>query len=254
MTERRFIGKKVVITGAAGVFGRWIARAYAAEGAKLYLSDIRENALRDVADELKQEGVELHWHVTNLVDEHSVNELVHVVEHQWNAPDVVINNAGIYPYRTLMNMTLQDWNDTMDLNLAAPFLLTQQFANQMIVSGVEGSFINISSGAASTAGVGMGNYSVSKVGIEMLTKTFALELSPYRIRVNAVVPGYAPGSEVSVMTQAHTEHMIKITPLGRTSGPDDAPQAILYLTSELASFITGSILTVDGGRTAGRLK
>ncbi|MFE6073728.1 SDR family NAD(P)-dependent oxidoreductase [Paenibacillus sp. NPDC057886] len=254
MPERTFAGKKVVITGAAGVFGQWIAQAYAAEGASLYLSDIREDALRNIADKLKQEGVDVHWHITNLVEEQSINELVQVVEQQWKAPDIVINNAGIYPYRTLMNMTLQHWNETMDLNLAAPFLLTQHFAKQMIASEVEGSFINISSGAASTAGVGMGNYSVSKVGIEMLTKTFALELSPYRIRVNAVVPGYAPGSEVSVMTKEHTEHMIQITPLGRTSGPDDAPQAILYLTSDQASFITGSILTVDGGRTAGRLK
>lgn len=254
MPERTFAGKKVVITGAAGVFGQWIAQAYAAEGASLYLSDIREDALRNTVDKLKQEGVDVHWRVTNLVDEKSINELVQVVEQQWKAPDIVINNAGIYPYRTLMNMTLQHWNETMDLNLAAPFLLTQHFAKQMIASEVEGSFINISSGAASTAGVGMGNYSVSKVGIEMLTKTFALELSPYRIRVNAVVPGYAPGSEVSVMTKEHTEHMINITPLGRTSGPDDAPQAILYLTSDQASFITGSILTVDGGRTAGRLK
>ncbi|MGV2884289.1 SDR family NAD(P)-dependent oxidoreductase [Paenibacillus taichungensis] len=254
MPERTFAGKRVVITGAAGVFGQWIAQAYAAEGASLYLSDIREDALRKTVDKLKQEGVDVHWHVTNLVDEQSINELVQAVEQQWKAPDIVINNAGIYPYRTLMNMTLQHWNETMDLNLAAPFLLTQHFAKQMIASKVEGSFINISSGAASTAGVGMGNYSVSKVGIEMLTKTFALELSPYRIRVNAVVPGYAPGSEVSVMTKEHTEHMINITPLGRTSGPDDAPQAILYLTSDQASFITGSILTVDGGRTAGRLK
>ncbi|NEU59411.1 SDR family NAD(P)-dependent oxidoreductase [Paenibacillus sp. ALJ109b] len=254
MPERTFAGKRVVITGAAGVFGQWIAQAYAAEGASLYLSDIREDALRNTVNKLKQEGVDVHWHVTNLVDEQSINELVQAVEQQWKAPDIVINNAGIYPYRTLMNMTLQHWNETMDLNLAAPFLLTQHFAKQMIASKVEGSFINISSGAASTAGVGMGNYSVSKVGIEMLTKTFALELSPYRIRVNAVVPGYAPGSEVSVMTKEHTEHMINITPLGRTSGPDDAPQAILYLTSDQASFITGSILTVDGGRTAGRLK
>ncbi|UPK46681.1 SDR family NAD(P)-dependent oxidoreductase [Paenibacillus pabuli] len=254
MPERTFAGKKVVITGAAGVFGQWIAQAYAAEGASLYLSDIREDALRKTVDKLKQEGVDVHWHVTNLVNEPSINELVRTVEQQWKAPDIVINNAGIYPYRTLMNMTLQHWNETMDLNLAAPFLLTQHFAKQMITSEVEGSFINISSGAASTAGVGMGNYSVSKVGIEMLTKTFALELSPYRIRVNAVVPGYAPGSEVSVMTKEHTEHMIQITPLGRTSGPNDAPQAILYLTSDQASFITGSILTVDGGRTAGRLK
>ncbi|GAB1155109.1 SDR family NAD(P)-dependent oxidoreductase [Paenibacillus illinoisensis] len=254
MPERRFVGKKVVITGAAGVFGKWIAQAYAAEGASLYLSDIREDALSNAVDELTQKGVEVQWHVTNLVDEHSINDLVQAVEQKWKSPDIVINNAGIYPYRTLMNMTLQHWNETMDLNLAAPFLVTQQFANQMIANGVEGSFINISSGAASTAGVGMGNYSVSKVGIEMLTKTFALELSPYRIRVNAIVPGYAPGSEVSIMTQEHTEHMIQITPLGRTSGPDDAPQAILYLTSEQASFITGSILTVDGGRTAGRLK
>jgi len=252
MPDHRFIGKKVVITGAAGVFGGWIARAYAAEGARLFLTDLREGPLRNTASSL--EAVEVHTHAADLTDESSADGLIAAVQQHWGAPDIVINNAGIYPYRTLMEMDLEQWNETLDLNLAAPFLLTQRFAKLMIGKEVPGSFINISSGAASTAGVGMGNYSVSKVGLEMLTKTFALELAPHHIRVNAVVPGYAPGSEVSVMTEEHTEMMIRITPLGRTSGPDDAPQAILYLTSEQASFITGAVLTVDGGRTAGRLK
>lgn len=251
MSQQRFIDKKVVITGAAGVFGGWIAQAFAAEGARLYLSDIRGEALKRVVNGL--DAAEVKQHVTDLTDEASVNDLIHSVEKDWGAPDIVVNNAGIYPYRRLMTTSLEEWCQTIDLNLAAPFLLIQRFAKLMIVQGIEGSFVSMSSGAAKAAGVGMGNYSVSKVGLEMLTKTFALELAEHRIRVNAVVPGYAPGSEVSVMTPEHTERMIEITPLGRTSGPNDAPQAILYLSSEQASFITGATLTVDGGRTAGIL-
>jgi 3-oxoacyl-[acyl-carrier protein] reductase len=93
--ERRFADKKIVITGAAGVFGKWIAQAYADEGARLYLSDIREDALRDAAAKLK--GTDVSLHVTDLVDEDSLNSFVQAVERDWGAPDIVINNAGITP-------------------------------------------------------------------------------------------------------------------------------------------------------------
>ncbi|MEK8127750.1 SDR family NAD(P)-dependent oxidoreductase [Paenibacillus filicis] len=248
MSLQRFSGKKVVITGAAGVFGGWIARAFAAEGASLYLSDIRPEALEQTARRLP--GVDIWQHVTDLTDPESAVDLIDSVERDWSSPDIVINNAGIYPYSRLLEQTTEQWNATIDLNLRAPFLLIQGFARLMIARGIQGSFINISSGAASMAGPGMGNYNVSKAGLEMLTRVFSLELAPHSIRVNSVVPGYAPGSEVSVMTDAHTSSMIENTPLKRTSGPDDAPQAILYLSSDAASFITGTTLSVDGGRTA----
>ncbi|MFF2481680.1 SDR family NAD(P)-dependent oxidoreductase [Paenibacillus sp. NPDC058071] len=254
MTLNRFDGKKVLITGAAGVFGQWIAHAYAEEGATLLLTDVREDALKAAAAKLKEKNQwdesRLSLHASDLSQERQLDELVQFVEKQWGAADIVINGAGIYPYRTLMGMNTVDWEQTMSINLAVPFQLTQRLARQMIERGTAGSFINISSGAASTAAVGMGNYSVSKAGLEMLTKLFALELAEHNIRVNAVLPGYAPGSEVSVMSRQHTEKMIEITPLGRTSGPEDAPQAILFLTSEQAAFITGATLAVDGGRVA----
>ncbi|MCU6790904.1 SDR family oxidoreductase [Paenibacillus sp. WQ 127069] len=252
--EDQFIGKKVVITGAAGIFGTWIAQAFAAQGAKLCLSDIRGNELRAMAEDPLLSDTELLFHTSDLTQETSIVELAALVEKEWSSADILINNAGIYQRHHLMEMSAQAWNHSIGVNVTAPFLLTQLLAKQMIKDGKPGSIINISSGAALSNQIGGGHYSTGKAALSMLTRSFALELAPYQIRVNAVAPGFAPGSEVSELSEDYVNNLLTQIPLGRTSGPQDAPTAILYLCSESASFITGSTLTVDGGRTAGTFK
>ncbi|MFD0681988.1 MULTISPECIES: SDR family NAD(P)-dependent oxidoreductase [unclassified Paenibacillus] len=252
--EGIFIGKKVVITGAAGIFGTWIAQAFASQGAKLILSDIRDNELRAMKEDPLLKDAELLFHTTDLAQEASIVELAEFVEQEWSSADILINNAGIYQRHKLLEMSVEDWNTSIGVNVTAPFLLTQLLAQQMIKDGKPGSIINISSGAALSNQIGGGHYSTGKAALSMLTRSFALELAPYQIRVNAVAPGFAPGSEVSELSEDYVANMLTQIPLGRTSGPQDAPTAILYLCSEAASFITGSTLTVDGGRTAGTFK
>ncbi|MDQ0189884.1 SDR family oxidoreductase [Alicyclobacillus cycloheptanicus] len=252
--EEEFRGKRVLITGAAGVIGRWIAEAFAAEGARLWLSDIREPELATFVNGLPSSTGEVVCDHTDLTDADAVYDLSDRIAQRWGAPDIVINNAGIYPRHRLLQMSVEDWNRTMRLNVTAPFIITQSTANLMIEHRIQGSIVNIISGAACTVGIGGGHYSTSKAALAMLTRAFALELAAYGIRVNAVGPGFAPGSEVSGLSDEYVQNMISTIPLGRTSGPEDAPAAILFLCSKKASFITGTALHVDGGRLAGLYK
>jgi 3-oxoacyl-[acyl-carrier protein] reductase len=246
-----FKNKSVVVTGAAGVFGRWIVEYFAREGADLCLSDIRESDLRKLAEGLKLDPTRTIIHATELTDEASIKELAGAVQKKWRAPDIVINNAGLYPKCALLDLDVAEWDKIFDVNLRAPFLVGREMAKLMVADKRQGSIVNISSGAARKMNASSVPYCTSKTALERLSKGFALELAPHRIRVNIVEPGFAPGSEVSHLSSSYVEQMVKNIPLGRTSGPDDATSAIAYLCSDKASFITGAVLSVDGGNSIG---
>ena len=247
-----FKNKKVVITGACGIFGRRIAADFAAAGATLCLSDNRAKNLAALPKELGLKKGRYLTHVTELTDEKSIAKLVAHVKKAWKSPDIVVNNAGIYPRMgSLLKIKTEAYDRLMDINLRAPFLVSRDFANLMVDHKVKGSIINISSGAAHRMGMGSVPYCTSKTAIDRLTKGFALELAPLGIRVNAVEPGFASGSDVSLLTGDYIKAMLARIPMGRESGPHDAPSAVLFLCSEAASFITGASLAVDGGNAIG---
>lgn len=242
---------RVVVTGAAGVFGTWIAEAFAGEDAHLLLTDVRAEPLQRLADRLTGGGARVDTRVADLTDPADLAAFAATSAELWGSPDVLVNNAGIYPRGWLLDMTRADFEHIMAVNVLAPFQLTQALARQMIEHDVRGSVVNMSSGAAVSTQPGGGPYSTSKAALAMFTRACALELAPYGIRVNAVAPGFAPGSEVSVLDDDHVGSMTRSIPLGRTSGPNDAPGAVLFLCSDNATFITGTTVSVDGGRTAG---
>jgi 3-oxoacyl-[acyl-carrier protein] reductase len=247
-----FKNKKVVITGAAGMVGRRIAADFAAEGAILCLTDVRAKPLAALPRELGLERGRYMVKAADLTDGKSIARLVRAVEKAWRAPDIVVNNAGIYPRMgSLLKIRTEAYDQLMGINLRAPFLLSRDFANLMVKNKVKGSIVNISSGAARRMAMGSVLYCTSKTAIDRLTKGFALELAPKGIRVNAVEPGFVPGSEVSLLSEEYVKAMLSRIPMGRASGPHDAPSAILYLCSDAASFITGATLAVDGGNSIG---
>lgn len=246
-----FKDKRVVVTGAAGVFGRWIASAFVREGARLCLSDNRCDAAEALVNELGLERERTIVHATELANESSILDLAATVRDVWGAPDIVVNNAGIYPKGGLLDLSTDAWDRIFDINLRAPFLVAREMAKLMIEQSVKGTFVNVSSGASRQMRNGSVPYCTSKTALERLTKGFALELAPYGIRMNAVEPGFAPGSVVSPLSDDYVERMKARIPLGRTSGPDDAPEAILFLCSPKASFVTGTVLSVDGGNSIG---
>lgn len=251
MTES-FVGKRVVITGAAGIFGGWIALSFVRAGATLCLSDLRGDLLPAVVERIGADPATTLLHTTDLTRSSSIADLAAFVASHWTSPDIVINNAGIYP-RTgpLIDLSDVEFDRIMSVNVRAPFLVTQAMARLMVAEGVPGCFINIGSGAARQMPTGSVTYCMSKTALERLSKGQALELAPHRIRVNVVEPGFAPGSDFSYLPPDYVTRMTARIPLGRNSEPDDTSSAVLYLCSPAASYITGATLAVDGGNSIG---
>jgi 3-oxoacyl-[acyl-carrier protein] reductase len=241
-----YTGARVVVTGACGIFGTWIAEAFAAAGARLLLTDARTEPLGLLAGRLGATAV-----TADLTDDGQLAALTAAIGAEWESPDVLVNNAGLYPRTPLASTGPSDVRRVLDVNVVAPFELTRQVTALMIRAGVAGRVVNISSGAAVRPGAGGSVYAASKAAVETLTRSTALELARHGIRVNAVQPGFAPGSTVSALSDAHVTSMLARIPLGRTSGPGDAAAAVLWVCSSEASFVTGTTIAVDGGRTAG---
>jgi 3-oxoacyl-[acyl-carrier protein] reductase len=250
--EGEFKDKRVVITGAAGIYGGWIAAAFAREGARLCLSDLRRDKLDEVAAHLKLDPARTLLHGTDLTEAASIADLAATIAREWEAPDIVINNAGVYP-RTgiLLNLDVKEFDRIMRVNVRAPFLVTRDLARLMIGRNIKGVFVNIGSGAARQMPTGSVTYCMSKTALERLSKGQALELAPHGIRVNVVEPGFAPGSDFSPLPEDFVKRMTARIPLARTSGPEDTPRAVLYLCSSAANFITGTMISVDGGNSIG---
>ncbi|MEZ2218731.1 SDR family NAD(P)-dependent oxidoreductase [Rhizobium sp. RCC_161_2] len=244
-----FENKTVVVTGAAGVFGRWIAAYFARQGARLCLSDIRREELEAAVRELRLNPAKVLLHTTELTDDASLLDLVDLVRREWKAPDILINNASIYTNFSLLDMEFSDWDRVFSVNLRAPFVLTREMAKLMIAEKRKGSIINISSGTARRMPNESVAYCTSKTAIERLSKGFALELATHGIRVNVVEPNFTPGSAVSRLNDEYVTNIMLRIPLARSNGPDDAPAAIGYLCSEKASFVTGAVLSVDDGNS-----
>ncbi|HEX3787153.1 MAG TPA: SDR family oxidoreductase [Pseudonocardiaceae bacterium] len=239
-------GVKVVVTGAAGVFGTWLAEAFAAAGADLLLSDARPDDLAALAGRLDARHV-----VADLTAESGLRALGAAMTDGWDAPEVLVNNAGLYPRTPISDTEPADVRRILDVNVVAPFELSRQAIRAMVAAKVPGRIVNISSGAAVRPGAGGSVYAASKAAVESLTRSMALEVAEHGIRINAVQPGFTPGSAVSALTQDHIDGMLARIPLGRTSGPHDAPAAVLWLCSNESAFVTGTTVSVDGGRTAG---
>ncbi len=250
--SQEFAGKKVVVTGAAGIFGGWIATAFARAGAALCLSDLRADLLPPMVAKLGLDPDATLLHGTDLTQSGSIADLAREVERAWGAPDIVINNAGVYP-RTgvLIDLAEAEFDRIMSINVRAPFLVTQAMARLMVARGVQGAFVNIGSGAARQMPTGSVTYCMSKTALDRLSKGQALELAPHRIRVNVVEPGFAPGSDVSILPADYVSRMTARIPLGRNSQADDTPAAVLFLCSAAAGYITGATLSVDGGNSIG---
>jgi 3-oxoacyl-[acyl-carrier protein] reductase len=243
----RFDGKTVVITGAAGVYGAGLSRAFAAAGATLCLSDLRADALAALASALDLPAARLITHATDLADEAAVADLIATVTRAWQAPDVVVSNAGIYPFGGLLEIDTAFWDRVMAVNLRAPFLLLQGFAKAMRAQRRHGCFVVVSSGAAELLRTNGVPYCVSKRGLEWLAQGFALDLAPHDIRVNLVRPGIAGGSALTVFPPGYVETMKTANPMARAGEPAELADAVMFLASDQARSITGACLAVDAG-------
>jgi len=247
-----FEGRKVLITGAAGVYGTELSRAFADAGAILCLSDLRADALVALTRELALPEERLVTHVTDLMSDSSIRDLIETVAAKWRCPEVVINNAGIYPFGGLLEIDAEFWDRVMATNLRAPFLIMQGFAKAMIAQEVKGCFVNITSGAAEMLRTNGVPYCVSKRALEYLSKGFALDLAKDGIRVNCVRPGFTPGSALVDWPAGYVEAMSAQNPMGRITQCGDVAPAVMFLASDAARYITGEFVSVDGGSSIPR--
>jgi NAD(P)-dependent dehydrogenase (short-subunit alcohol dehydrogenase family) len=173
------------------------------------------------------------------------------VERGLGPPTALVNNAGIYPDNTLLDMPEAVWDAVIDTNLKGTFLCAQRFARARVAAGGGGGIVNLASTAAFSARTGAGHYSASKAGVSALTRSMAQEWGPHGIRVNAVAPGLIE-VEGDRVTPEYKSHFLPMIPLGRTGVPPDVAAAVVFLISDAAAFITGTVLPIDGGFLTGR--
>ncbi len=238
------VGRVAIVTGAAGGIGRAIARGFGAAGCQVIVNDIDERGAASVADAINGGGGAAVALVADVSDEAQVRQLFEAVISRFGTLDVLVNNAALV--RTDRHFLEADagwWRRIIDVNLSSVFLCGQLAATIMARKRA-GSIINLSSGGATRAHRGNAAYDAAKGGVEALTRAMALDLGPYGVRVNTLVPGSVDTSGMDEATRAARGGDI---PLGRVGDPEDLAGPALFLASDAARYITGHRLVVDGG-------
>ena len=245
---KRAQDKVVIITGGASGIGRVSALRFAAEGAKVVIWDIDKVRADATRGEIEGAGGQTIVAIVNTTQPEQVAAAAKAVYDQFGRIDVLINNAGITRDATLRKMTLAQWQQVLDVNLTGVFICTQVVAPYMEAQQ-SGRIINTSSVVGRYGNFGQANYAATKAGLIGLTKTLARELGKYNITVNAVAPGFIATDMIATIPEKVIDQLKSRTPLRRLGTPDDIASAYLFLASDEAGFISGTVLSVDGAVT-----
>ena len=252
-------GKVVVITGAGAGIGRATALRFAEEGARIAAWDVSDKAASQLESAIQWAGGEAHFQVVDVINAKAVEAAAAAVVGKWGRIDVLINNAGIVRDAQLVKwnggspesiMSEETWDAVIGVNLKGVFLVTRAVVPYMIKGG-GGVILSAASVVGLLGNFGQTNYVASKAGVIGMTRTWARELGKYKIRVNAVAPGFIATDMVRAMPPKVLEAMVARTPLGRAGTPEDVANTYLWLASDQASFIHGTVISVDGGVVIG---
>jgi NAD(P)-dependent dehydrogenase (short-subunit alcohol dehydrogenase family) len=250
-------GQLIMVTGASRGIGMSISRRLLDCGARVAAcARGREGLERLVENVGEPEADRLFIFPCDVSRADHASAFVAATLKHFGHPQGLVNNAGLYPVRNFLELDEKEWDQVLGVNLKAPFLMTQAVARVMIEKKVPGRIVNVSSTASLVSRPGIAHYASSKAGLNTLTKVLAVELAPFRIRVNSVLPGLI-GTEtvMSGLSEAgaRKEHEAKMAriPLGEPGKPEDISEAILYLLSEKSRYCTGALLVVDGGYSLG---
>jgi len=241
-------GKVVIVTGAGRGIGEAIAKLFAAEGARVIVNARTEARVQQVVADITNSGGTAHGIVADIGGLEGVQRLVEGTVARFGAIDVLVHNAGILPLQSLETMEDHDWTQVLEVNLTSAFRLTKACLPHMKERG-SGRMLFTSSVTGNRTGVpGFSHYSAAKAGMNGFIRSAALELAPYAITVNGVEPGsvLTPGAEAAT-TLEEREAMARFIPLKRWGTSMDIANAMLYLASEGASYVTGQTIIVDGG-------
>lgn len=239
--------KGAVVTGGSRGIGRAVAEALAAEGATvavIYAGNTE--AAEDTVRTIEEAGGKAFAVQCDVADEAAVTDMVKMVHEKLGTIDVFVNNAGITRDGLLMRMKREDWDAVLSTNLTGVYNCTKA-VTKIMMKQRSGSVINMTSVVGETGNAGQANYAAAKAGVIGFTKSVAKELASRNIRVNAVAPGCIDTDMTAVLSDAVKEEMIKSIPLGRTAAPEEVAQAVVFLASQKAGYITGQTLNVDGG-------
>lgn len=240
-------GKVALVTGGTRGIGRAIVLKLASEGASVAFTGQRESeALRQTESELFSLGIKCKAYISNASDFTLTQELVQEVQKEFGKIDILVNNAGITRDTLLMRMSEEQWDEVINVNLKSTFNFTKAVVPVMARQRV-GSIINISSIVGLNGNAGQANYSASKAGIIGLTKSVAKEMGARNIRVNAVAPGFISTEMTEALPQEVKDDYAKRISLRRLGQGDDIANVVLFLASDLAGYVTGEVITVDGG-------
>jgi len=242
-----FKNKTAIVTGSRRGIGKGIVIALAKEGCNIVISDIDQKDCEEVAEEITKLGAKAIGIKCDVSKKADVEELFKKTVKEFGKLDILVNNAGIFPFIPFKNMKESDWDKVLDVNLKSVFLCSQEAA-KIIPQG--GRIITISSIASVVGFEGLVHYCASKGGINAMTRALALELALKKITVNAIAPGAidTPGANVSLNEEVKKQ-TIAMIPLARMGQPEDIANAVVFLASDKADYITGQTLIVDGGWT-----
>lgn len=251
-------GKTAIVTGAVGI-GYGISYRLAEAGCNVIVASKNENEADESAERIKSKGFKATGLLTDVSDEQSVKNMIDKTIELYGSIDILVNNAGIYPSIPVSQMGTEDFDKVISVNLRGVFLCTKYASSKMIEKGNGGRIINITSiDALHPSSVGLAHYDASKHGVWGFTKNVALELAPHKIWVNAVAPGGILTEGVKKLQSLHPEtagmdqekimaQFLEKIPMGRLGEPDDIGKVVLFLASDMASYMTGSQIVVDGG-------
>lgn len=237
--------KVALVTGSGRGIGKSIAETLADYGCKIIVNDINQETADETAKELAGKGVETFAHACDISNAEQVSSFVSASVEKFGKIDILVNNAGITQDTLFLRMSQEQWQRVIDINLTGTYLVTQAVIKVMS-KAKSGNIINISS-VARHGNVGQANYSASKAGVVGFTNAIASEFSKRGIRANTVAPGFISTPMTDAMPDKAREAVLAGIPLGRAGLPEDIANAILFLVSDLSSYITGQVIDVNGG-------
>ena len=242
-------GQTAIVTGASRGIGKAIALALGAAGTKVACIARSEDKLRETSDAITSAGGTAAIYPCNVTDSETVNSVVESVVENWGQLDILVNNAGITRDTLIPRMSDEEWDDVIATNLRSVFLFTRSGIQAMMRKRY-GRIINISSVSGLMGNPGQANYSASKAGIIGFTQTVSREIAGRKVTVNAICPGFIATEMTDALGPALQDEVKKRVPAKRLGEAEEIADAVLYLASDSGAYITGQVLTLDGGLTA----
>ena len=240
-------GKKALVTGGARGIGREIVLAFLNEGASVYFIDLMEGDSMDEYREIaSRHGADVVFREGNVADEEKITVAVDGIIEESGGIDILVNNAGITRDGLSFRMSGKDWNDVLAINLSSAFYISRPVSRSMIKRR-SGSIINVASVVGIIGNAGQVNYSASKAGLIGLTKSLAREVGSRGVRVNAVAPGFIVTPMTDKLNEQQREALQSQIPMARLGQPSEVASVVLFLASDLSSYVTGEVIKITGG-------